>query len=346
MKKTKSKSKSKTKPVSQLRQDIVTGDWVIIATGRSKKPNDFIKEKPQKTDQDSSQSQLENCPFCYPTIEKQKPDTLIYYKKDKEWSLRVFPNKFPALTRKQKTKEYNRGIYLSLDGTGFHEVIVTRDHERGVPQLLKEEVAEVIDSFKTRYLDLMKKRGVKYILFIENHGEKSGASVVHPHWQIFAIPVISPGVRLELEGSKRYQDANKTCVYCDMIEQEIKTKKRIVAKNRSFVAFCPYASRSAFEVWILPRVHQPYFERISETQELEAAAILKKVLERYYHKLNDIPYNMYLHTSPCNGEDYRHYHWHIELLPKTSIWAGFELGTGIEISTIEPQKAAQFLKKS
>ena len=212
--------------------------------------------------------------------------------------------------------------------------------------MLKEEVAEILDSFKTRYLDLMNKRNIDYILFIENHGKESGASLVHPHWQMFAFPVISPGVRLELEGSKAYKRSTRECVYCNVIRQELEERKRIICENDSFIALAPFASRCAFEVWILPKSHQPFFERITEEEELEAAEILKEVAGKYANNLEDIPYNMYLHTSPCDGGDYNFYHWHIELLPKTAVWAGFELGTGIEISTIKPETAAKFLRKS
>ncbi|MBD3300175.1 MAG: galactose-1-phosphate uridylyltransferase [Candidatus Moranbacteria bacterium] len=335
------KSKISDKAVSQFRQDPVTGDWVIIATGRAKRPEQFIsKKKKEELKVDKA-----DCPFDGDNLKKQRPDTLVYYRENGEWSLKVFPNLYPAVTRSKDLKHSQQGMYFLMDGVGYHEVIVTKDHDRGVPFLIKEEVAEVLDAFKTRYLELMNRKSVSYILFIENHGKESGASLIHPHWQMFAIPFVSSAIKLELEGSRIYKNNNDNCVYCDMIKQEIKDKKRIVASSDNFIAFTPFASRSAFEVWILPKKHQPYFERMTENDEFEAASVLKKVIEKYYWNLNDVSYNMYIHTSPCDGRDYSYYHWHIELLPKTAVWAGFELGTGIEISTIEPEKAAEFLRK-
>jgi UDPglucose--hexose-1-phosphate uridylyltransferase len=322
---------------SELRQDIITDDWVVIATGRAKRPEDYLEENPKKLE-------TKACPFCEPGIKDQESDTLAYYKKNKEWSLKVFPNKYPAFSRGKRVKHREEGIHFAMDGVGYHEIIVTRDHDRGVPLLMKEEVAEVLDAFKTRYLDLMNRKSVNYIMFIENHGEKSGASLIHPHWQMFAIPVVSPGVKLELEGSRIYKRNKKSCAFCDMVKQEISSGERVITQNESFIAFAPFASRAAFEVWIAPKKHQPYFERITEEEEFEAAEILKTVLEKYKNNLKDVSYNMYLHTAPCDGKDYNFYHWHIELLPKTATWAGFELGTGIEISTIEPEKAAEFLR--
>lgn len=333
------KNKKKIKDVSELRQDVVTGDWVVIATGRAKKPEAFLKR--DKT----ALIVGKECLFCYPGIERQEPDTLIYYREDGEWSLRVFPNKYPSLARSKRLVSQEKGIYTSLNGVGFHEVIVTRAHEKSIPFLMKEEVAEIIDAYKTRYLDMMTHKNISYILFIENHGAEAGASIAHPHWQIFAVPVISPGINLELKGAENFKHKHRSCVYCSMVEQELEEQERLVAETENFVAFAPFASRAAFEVWIMPKKHEPYFERISAKGEMEVAQLLKDVLERYYYRLDDIPYNMYLHTSPCDGHDYGYYHWHIELLPKTAIWAGFELGTGIEVSTIQPEKAAAFLRK-
>ncbi|MBD3238400.1 MAG: galactose-1-phosphate uridylyltransferase [Candidatus Moranbacteria bacterium] len=334
------KPKVPAQAASELRQDPVTGDWVVIATGRAKRPEDFVNKEKEIEPPGSG-----DCPFCGDGLKKQKPDTLIYYREDGEWSLKVFPNLYPAFTRSQKISDRENGLFYSMDGSGYHEVIITRDHDRSVPFLLKEEVAEVIDAFKTRYLELMNRKSVNYIMYIENHGKESGASLVHPHWQMFAIPVVSPAVNLELDGAELFYNERKACVYCAMIEQEIKDGNRVVAENDAFIAIAPFASRSAFEVWILPKNHQPYFERIKEQDEFKVAELLKTVIEKYYWNLNDVPYNMYLHTSPCDGRDYYYYHWHIELLPKTAIWAGFELGTGIEISTIEPEKAAQYLRR-
>ena len=331
--------KVKVDAASELRQDIVTGDWVVIATGRAKRPDEFKAAHDEELNPSFS-----GCPFCDPEIEKQEKPTLIYYREDGKWSLRVFPNKYPAFARGKKIRHTEEGPYFSMDGVGYHELIVTRDHERGLSVLLKEEVAEVLDAFRTRYLDLMAKKSVNYIMFIENHGKKAGASLAHPHWQMFAIPVISPGISFEIEGARLYKRSSRHCVYCTLIEWELSHGKRVVAENDSFVAIAPFASRRAFEVWILPKKHQPYFERITEEEEFLAGDILKAVAAAYHEKLDDIPYNMYLHTSPCDGKDYSFFHWHIELLPKSSVWAGFELGTGIEISTIRPEDAAEFLR--
>ena len=190
----------------------------------------------------------------------------------------------------------------------------------------------------------MNKRGINYIDIFHNHGKEAGASVAHPHSQIAAIPVISPYVKGELDGAENYWRTNKECVYCTMANWEVENKKRIVFENDEFVAFCPFSSRAAFEVWVMPKKHSPYFERISDNEKVACAEVFQKAMEKIYKALKDPPFNFYLHTAPCDGKDYPHFHWHIEILPHTSTWAGFELSTGIEVSTIEPEVAAEYLR--
>jgi UDPglucose--hexose-1-phosphate uridylyltransferase len=332
--------KNKTQ-VSELRQDLVTGDWVVIATGRAKRPEEFSAHKREEVKEDPDKP----CFFCYPKETGQVEDVLIYQNEESDWSLRVFPNKYPAFSRGKSTRHFEEGPYFGMDGTGYHEVIVTRDHRTQIAQMDVLRVAEVIDAYQDRYIDLMSKKSVNYIEIFHNHGKEAGASIAHPHSQLMAIPVISPYVRSELEGAENYYKVNKKCVYCTMIEWELEHKKRIIFENSDFLVFSPYASRASFEVWVIPRKHKPYFERTSSSEKNRLAEALRIALGKIYEALKDPAYNFYIHTSPCDGKDYSHFHWHIEILPRTSVWAGFELSTGIEISTIQPEVAAEYLRK-
>ena len=130
-----------------------------------------------------------------------------------------------------------------------------------------------------------------------------------------------------------------------MLEWDLEENQRIIYQNKEFVVLVPFASRVAFEIRIYPKEHHAYFERIKDKEKDLLADALKQALARIFKGLNDPAYNFFLHTAPCDGKDYNHYHWHLEILPKTSVWAGFELGTGIEISTVEPEKAAEYLRK-
>jgi UDPglucose--hexose-1-phosphate uridylyltransferase len=130
-----------------------------------------------------------------------------------------------------------------------------------------------------------------------------------------------------------------------MADFEQKNGQRVVFQNRDFLVLCPFASKAAFEMIITPKKHSARFEETTSEQKSQLAEAFKAALLKLYRGLNDPAYNFYLHTSPVDGQKYRWYHWHWTILPKTSTWAGFEIGTRMEISTIEPEKAAEYLRK-
>jgi len=336
------KENRKKESLTELRQDPVTHEWVVVATSRAQRPEDFNQNSRKKVVEDPDKK----CFFCYPEETGQKKDTLIYQNKQGDWTLRVFPNKYPAFIRPQTgfIQHQEEGPYFKMDGVGYHEIVVTRDHKKPLAQLDILEIAEVIDAFQERYIDLMNQKSVNYIEIFQNHGQEAGASVVHPHSQIMAIPVIPSQAKTELKGAENYYRMNKQCVYCAIIDWEREKKERLVFENNEFFVFCPYASRVAFETWIIPKKHKPYFERVSQSEKLALAEVLKIALEKIYQALGDPAYNFYFRTSPADGQDYPHFHWHLEILPKTATWAGFELATGIEISTIQPEVAAKYLR--
>lgn len=323
---------------SELRQDLVSGAWTVIATGRAKRPDDFKSKKDQKPNENGG-----DCFFCDTT--KQAKPVLVYEKSKGDWTLVVVPNKYPAFDYSKKLDRRTEGPFSVVNGVGYHEVLITRDHTKHIALMSTAQVMEIINAYQERYLNLMNKRFVDYISIFHNHGKEAGASVNHPHSQLIAMPVIDPDVYRSLNGSDNYWHQNKECVHCVMIDWEKEDKKRIIFENKDFIAFCPFASRSAFEVRIYPKFHAPYFERITPISKIQLAEALRIVLAKINAGLDNPPYNFFLHTAPCDGKDYPHYHWHFEIMPKTSIWAGFELSTGIEISTIEPEKAAEFLRE-
>jgi len=340
----------KNKFPSELRFDLISKDWVVIATGRAKRPEMFKKER-----RIIKEVPKEKCPFCQ--IETQESPTLIFANGKKSpykigekipsnWTTIVIPNKFPAFLPYSKLKEkIEGGLYQTMNAVGFCELVITKDHKKSLALLPVENVKEVIDSYQERYLTLMKEKFVNYISIFHNEGAEAGASQSHSHSQIITTPLIDIDLEEALLNSKKYYKTEKKCIYCQMNGWEIKTKKRIVFENKEFLAVCPFASKTAFEVIISPKKHLPYFEKITENEKWELAKILKTVLFKLYKGLNNPAYNFYLHTAPCDGKPYPYYHWHWTILPKTATWAGFEIGTRMEISTIEPEKAANYLKK-
>ena len=345
--------KTKTKNIkfpSELRFDLVSKDWVVIATGRARKPETFKKKGRKK-----EESSKESCPFC--KIDTQETPTLIYFRGEKvafkvgdripkNWTTIVIPNKYPAFSPYPELNERVAGeLYTTMNAVGFHEVVVTRSHVKQLSHFSVEQVKEVIDVYQERYLSLMKEKFVHYISIFHNHGIESGASISHPHSQIITTPLIDTDLRKALLSSRKYFKTHKKCVYCLMNAWEKKSKKRIVFENEDFLVICPFASKSAFQVIISPKKHLSYFEQITEKEKLQLAQAFQVALIKLYKAIGNPSYNFYLHTAPCDGKDYHNYHWHWTILPKTSTWAGFEIGTRMEISTIEPEKAAEYLRK-
>ena len=344
LRKKQNKRFSKTKPpVSELRRDIVSGDWVVIATGRGKRPDAF-KSKPA-----SFFHSKNTCPFEDPQSSGHEQPMLKYFKpQSNDWFLQVVPNKFPAFMSKGVCQVFGKvGPYTTTNGYGFHELFILEDHKRYALSLYsKDELAELVRAYHERFSALSEEDCIQYITIFHNHGREAGSSIGHPHSQLIAMPVVPPDVSGSLNGSKRHFHETGQCVHCLMIEFERKEKTRIIFENDAFVVFAPFVSRAAFEMRIFPKKHQSSFKFLSEKEDrLHLAEALRTALIKLYKGLNDPPFNFFIHTAPVAGGEYDHYHWHIEVVPKTSVWAGFELGTGIEISAIEPEKAAKFLRK-
>jgi len=334
---------------SELRFDLVSKDWIVIATGRARRPETFKKEERK-----SFISSKKTCPFEHKNLRTQEKPTLIFVKGKKaslrksipeNWTTVVIPNKFPAFAPCRSSNKKTEGPYHRIDAMGFHEVVITKDHTRQMAQFSVDQIKEVLDVYQDRYLDFMDEKFVHYISIFHNQGATAGASISHPHSQIIAMPLTDPDIQSSIRGAERFFHENKKCVHCVMNKWDLQDGRRIVFKNKDFIAVCPFASRVAFEVRIFPREHHAYFERITNEQKWALAEAFQQTLKRIYKGLNNPDYNFFLHTAPCDGMHYEHYHWHFEILPKTGVWAGFELGTGMEISTIEPEKAAEYLKK-
>lgn len=330
----------KSTSISELRRDIVSGAWVVIATGRGKRPHDFLKQKQPRFNQPKT-----TCPFERPT----PPPFLSYDHEgrmvDRSWWVQVVANKYPALSKGVCAVFQHAGPYEWTAGVGHHELVISQDHQRSLGAMTDREAELVFRAYQARYRSMQNDPCVEYVTIFHNHGRMSGASISHPHSQIIAIPVIPPDVTRSLQGSKEYVTKHNTCVHCLIIDVERKENARIIYQNERFIAIAPFASRSAFEMRIYPKRHGAHFEAMTDTDRLLLANAMRVVLAKLKHGLKNPDFNFFLHTAPTkNAKAFDHYHWHFEIIPKTAIWAGFEIGTGIEISTIAPEAAAAFLR--
>jgi UDPglucose--hexose-1-phosphate uridylyltransferase len=326
----------------ELRKDPVVGRWVIIATDRAKRPTDFIREK-------VAIRGTGFCPFCYGNEGKIPPEVLAYRGNGSGrdvpgWSLRVVPNKFPALGIEGGLNREGEGLYDRMNGIGAHEVVIeTPDHQSTLAALPQKQVESVLWSYRDRILDLRKDRRFKYILVFKNHGEAAGASLEHTHSQLIALPVIPKQVLEEVEGARQYYADRERCVFCDILYQEA-GGVRLVAENERFLALSPFAPRFPFELWLVPKAHQSAFEDSSQRDFEQLAALLKDMLQRLDAVLDHPAYNYVIHTSPVPDTAHDYYHWHLEIMPKLTKQAGFEWGTGFFINPTPPEEAAAFLR--
>jgi UDPglucose--hexose-1-phosphate uridylyltransferase len=331
--------------VPELRKDPITGRWVIIATDRAKRPTDFVREKVEIHGSGF-------CPFC-PGNEAKTPPEILAYRKDGSqrdtpgWSLRVVPNKFPALGIEGTLNRQGEGLYDKMNGIGAHEVIIeTPDHKLTLASMPVRAVEDVLWAFRDRILDLKKDRRFKYVLIFRNHGEAAGASLEHTHSQLIALPVVPKRVREEVDSAKEYYNFKERCIFCDIIRQEVEDGVRMIAENQSFIVLAPYAPRFPFEMWIVPKVHQSAFEESQKYEFEQLAVILKDMLTRLDRVLDSPAYNYVIHTSPIPEASNDYYHWHLEIMPKLTKVAGFEWGTGFYINPTPPEESAKFLREA
>jgi UDPglucose--hexose-1-phosphate uridylyltransferase len=334
----------------ELRKDIITDRWVIIATERAKRPQEFTAP-PGEPDQ-------RVCPFC-PGQEGQTPPELWAARtsggpNQPGWKVRVIPNKFPALRIEGELNREADGIYDCMNGVGAHEVVIdTPDHNQALEERPVADIALALTACKERMIDLQKDVRFRYILVFKNVGREAGASLHHSHYQLIATPVTPYSVKAKLLGAQDYYQRKERCVFHDLLRQEQRDGRRIVFENPGFLAFCPYASRFPFELCLLPKRQAADYASIERDEILQLADALRATLGRLRQGLNKPQYNLVLQTAPSRAghrrsgywdtidQDFR---WHIEILPRLTYTAGFEWGTGFYINPMQPEESAAYLR--
>ncbi|HVB34408.1 MAG TPA: galactose-1-phosphate uridylyltransferase [Patescibacteria group bacterium] len=329
----------------ELRKDPITHRWVIISTDRAKRPTDFSKSRVEIKGNGV-------CPFCYGNESKTPPEILAYAKNGRlangpGWSVRVVPNKFPALGIEGSLDRQGVGLFDKMNGIGAHEVIIeTPDHLSTLASVPDEQVEQVLWAYRDRMTDLKNDRRFRYVLVFKNYGEAAGASLEHTHSQLIALAIVPKQVQEEMENAKVYFEEKERCIFCDIVRQEVDDGQRLIAENEHCIALAPYAPRFPFETWVLPKSHSSAFEIEPAEVISSAASMLRNMLRRLDQVLDHPPFNFVLHSSPIGEERIEHYHWHIEMMPTLTKVAGFEWGTGFYINPTPPEESARFLRES
>ncbi len=330
--------------MTEIRQNKATKQWVIYSTARSKRPRDFLRPAREKRVLPEHDA---HCPFC-PGNEEMLPSIIseMPAATGRSWQTRIVPNKFPSLLPEASAARVPRGIYLTMEGHGRHEVVIESPrHDLDLGEMLSEEIGVVIETYHQRYVTLMKTHENMLVLIFRNHGERAGTSLMHPHSQLIVTGIVPTLVREKEEQAQRYFDEWGRCVFCEMLEFEQHQRTRVVFENESFLGFVPFATEVPFEIWIMPKEHHADFGSISKTQKTALAEALQRVLARLHTKLSDPDYNYAINTSSQFGSEEPHVHWYVHIRPRLITPAGFEMGTGISINPSLPENDAALLNE-
>jgi UDPglucose--hexose-1-phosphate uridylyltransferase len=317
---------------------------VIIAGDRPKRPSDFLREP-------VAPSPLSLCPFC-PGQEQKTPPEVLAFRQCGEpnqpgWTVRVVPSKFPVLQVEGDLDRQGDGMFDRMNGIGAHEVVIEApDHNLTWAEMPERQLEDVLWAYRARILDLRKDIRLRYITVFKNHGEAAGSLIGHPHSELVALPVIPKRASEEMEGCRAYHAFKERCVYCDIVQQEVRAGLRLVTETEHFVVIQPYAPRFPFETWVIPQHHSSHFESAEPPAMQNLAWVLRLTLRQIEKTLEQPAYNLVMHSAPIQEGPMAHYHWHIELMPKLTRVAGFEWGTGFYINPTPPEESARFLKQA
>jgi UDPglucose--hexose-1-phosphate uridylyltransferase len=290
----------------ELRKDPITRSWVVAGAPEG-----------TKVPQDS-------CPLCRGN--SADSHALLYFPSERDWEVQVIPHPRPLYRVEGQTNRSADGIYDRMSQVGAHEIIVeSANHAKKLADMTDAQIRAILDAYAVRIADLKRDPRFKYVTVFKNQGALAGEEWPHAHSQVTATTFVPRRILYELRAAREWFRDKDRCVFCDILRQEERQKKRVVESIGDYVAFCPYASRVPFEVWIIPKKHSHQFETLRASENrFDLAALLGRTLRRLAGISEG--YHMVLHTAPntaqTKGELSEYwksiagdYHWHIEILP-------------------------------
>jgi UDPglucose--hexose-1-phosphate uridylyltransferase len=331
---------------SSLRFDVTTGDWIVFSPERTARPN----ESAARTESPRSSAEESRCAFCpgneaetLPAIDVQ-PDP----QSPERWIVRVFANKYPALSPEApRSCDRTVPLFRQRGGRGVHEVVVcSPDHFAPIARLPEPQLTALLRVLQRRYRVLESNPELEVVQIFGNYGAHAGASLPHPHLQIIAAPVVPRRIRVKYQAAAEYYHAQGVSLYQDLCQAELDAKARIIIDSPEFIAFAPFASRVPYEAWIMPRDPKPSFGLADPAGLPSLARTLRELLQRLQLTLGDPAYNLTFFSAPRRHADEPDFVWHIEILPRLEIDAGFELATGMAINGVLPEAAAEALRRA
>lgn len=359
---------------SEMRHDWLADRWVIIAPQRTCRPNDFISRPPEALTN-------EGCPFCLGR-EDQTPAAVVSYASKRAhrharhaaaWSVRVVPNKFPAVNAALQTAvavaqvgqddsfhSHSHGSHAVSTAdieaidlfrrhplTGAHEVIVEcPTHLQSISQLDRETTQLVFTAYRDRLHYWLDEQELAYAVVFKNVGMDAGASLVHSHSQLIATDILPTDFARAINRMATFYQKEEQCLFCRMADDELEQEVRIVEQTPDFVAFCPFASRLPSMVTIIPKSHQSAFQQQGESELAQLSWLTHRLVRRIERCYPDAAYNFIIHTAPASHRNSLSFHWRMELFPRITKVAGFEWGSDCYINPISPEIAARALRNA
>jgi len=344
----------------EVRIDQLTGLRTILAPGRADRPEGFKREA-------GEEKGAENCPFCEGREERTPPEVYAVRPGGGEpdtpgWTSRVVPNLYPALSEEEQDADAEAAsigsatsseagsfssagdpllesrragepdLFASRPAVGAHEVIVNApEHVTRMAELSEERFAGAIETWRER---MRAHSGAAYVQLVVNEGSGAGASLPHTHAQLYALPFVPATVARERERAGAY--AERTAgggLLADVLVEEVRRRERLVAIDDEAALICPWASRSPYELRVVPRREAARFE-----EDTAGTAMLHTALRLLAERFDGSPeLNLWVRTAPRGTE---HFHWYVDIAPRLTTKAGFELGTGVDINIYPPERAA------
>lgn len=326
--------------VHELRKDLLLGRWVVVL--RDSKGPEYYHIPASQEDGE--------CLLCQRNISQK---VILTIGEEENWKVKVIPSPDPILRVEGELGRRGVGIYDAMNSIGANEIIIESPfHDKRPEDLGLGQVDAVLEAYRLRIEDLQRDARLRYILIYKNHGALANAHYNHPHSCLMATPIIPKRLKEELDGAKQYYAYKERCIFCDIIHEELSRGLRIVLETPHTIAFCPFAPRFPFEVWLMPKRHTCAYHEISPEERADLARALSEILRKMKALFGDLPYNYVLHTAPNRiprrnhwhtlGDDF---HWHIEFMPRLQRTGGFEWGSGLYILQTSPEDAARYLRE-
>ncbi len=325
--------------MAELRREPISRMWVVVTNDHPKGPEDYLPFKPPYRPQEPEGP----CPFCPGNEGMTPPETFSLSRHEGGWSVRVIPNKFPFFHIEGDYDRRPEGMYDLMEAIGAHEIVVeSPEHDQGLATMEPKQIEKILLAYQERLIDLERDQRFKQFLILKNY---PGIFNRHPHSHIMAMPVIPKRIDEEILGTLDYYQRKERCIFCDILKEEISTKKRVILETVHFLIFSPFASRYPFEAWIVPKAHCPDFHRINEEEMTDLSIGIQSLFHSFFKLLSDPPYSLTFHMSPVQSRFHRpEYHWHIETRLRIGLREGFEWGTGFFVNPTPPEVAANFLR--